>query len=106
MLSAAILFVLTGCSLCPSSQVIMNGGVPGASITFEPGLWSVTLLCLLCRVRARVVAWVPPDSGQQCGADVLQDAARWRWTERAFAWLQAAARPYSQLCATVGARRR
>jgi hypothetical protein len=26
-----------GCKLYP--EVIMNGGVPGASITFEPGLW-------------------------------------------------------------------
>ncbi|EKX44021.1 hypothetical protein GUITHDRAFT_153132 [Guillardia theta CCMP2712] len=26
-----------GCKLYP--EVIMNGGVPGADITFEPGLW-------------------------------------------------------------------
>lgn len=30
-----------GCKLYP--EVIMNGGVPGASITFEPGLWCVLL---------------------------------------------------------------
>ena len=35
-----------GCKLYP--EVIMNGGVPGASITFEPGLW--LLSCLLCRI--------------------------------------------------------
>jgi len=47
-----------GCKLYP--EVIMNGGVPGASITFEPGLWSRARRscprrsCPRCRVRARV----------------------------------------------------
>lgn len=32
-----------GCKLYP--EVIMNGGVPGASITFEPGLWLLRVCC-------------------------------------------------------------
>jgi hypothetical protein len=35
-----------GCKLYP--EVFMNGGVPGADITFEPGLWSRSCYCRAC----------------------------------------------------------